>query len=326
MHILIGRMSGVVKRILMVGICVAALGASAEGTNWMGSVDGSVALSLLSIPGTHNSAALYELFPGTAKCQSLALSAQLNAGVRFLDMRCRHMNDQFALYHGSADQFQRFGEALATVYAFLDNNPTECIVMSVAGVRGGTDNTQTFEETFNAYVAENPAKWRLGATIPTLDEARGKIILLRRFRATSLPKGLATNGWRGNTTFSAGLLRVQDCFRVNDNDAKWRRVTNLFEEAASAGSDALFINFTSGTRGGLFGIPNITSVSKDINERLESSLPADFPGWHGVVVMDFANPSLVALVYENNARLARPAPLTQRVSSPPPESGSAGNR
>ncbi|WP_372806103.1 phosphatidylinositol-specific phospholipase C [Pontiella sp.] len=295
-------------RCWVAGLCAVALGAGADGTNWMGSVDGAVALSLLSIPGTHNSAALHEPFPGTAKCQLLSLSAQLDAGVRFLDMRCRHMNDAFALYHGSVDQHQRFDEALSTVYAFLENNPTECVVMGVTGVRGGSNTTRTFEETFDAYVAKNPDKWRLSATIPTLGEARGKIVLLRRFCATALPKGLAATGWRNNTTFSTGRLRVQDCYRVSDNDAKWGRVANLFEESSKAGPDTLFINYTSGTRSGWFGIPSVTAVSDEINRRLETGLPADFPGWHGVVVMDFANATRTALVYENNARSARPHP------------------
>src|SRR5579864_9502172 len=81
-------------------LTVSAFTAAANGSNWMASLDSHLLLSQLSIPGSHDTMALYEPFPGTTKCQNLSLAEQLMAGVRFLDIRCRHTNNAFAIYHG----------------------------------------------------------------------------------------------------------------------------------------------------------------------------------------------------------------------------------
>ena len=65
------------------------------GQFWMSRLADDISLSDLNIPGTHNSAARYEPFPKTAKCQRLSLTAQLQAGVRFFDIRCHHKKDLF---------------------------------------------------------------------------------------------------------------------------------------------------------------------------------------------------------------------------------------
>ena len=44
------------------------------GQFWMSRLADDISLSDLNIPGTHNSAARYEPFPQTAKCQSLSLT------------------------------------------------------------------------------------------------------------------------------------------------------------------------------------------------------------------------------------------------------------
>src|SRR5687767_7668450 len=88
------------------GLLMAALpcSAGAAGNNWLTPLDGNLPLSQFSIPGTHDSGALVEPVSGTAKCQNLSIADQLNAGVRFLDIRCRHINDAFAIHHGAVYQ------------------------------------------------------------------------------------------------------------------------------------------------------------------------------------------------------------------------------
>ena len=44
---------------------------------WMSQLSDRVSLASLNIPGTHNSAALQEPFPKTAKCQTLSITEQL---------------------------------------------------------------------------------------------------------------------------------------------------------------------------------------------------------------------------------------------------------
>jgi len=88
--------------VLAVLMTAITLSANAAGNNWMASLNSGLYLSQFSIPGTHETMALYESLSGTAKCQNLSLSSQLDAGVRFVDIRCRHLNNTFVIHHRSA--------------------------------------------------------------------------------------------------------------------------------------------------------------------------------------------------------------------------------
>src|SRR4051794_40583034 len=99
--------------------------ARAASQNWMAALNSSLYVSQLSIPGTHDSGARFEPFSGTAKCQNLTIAEQLNAGVRFLDIRCRHLDNAFTIHHGSVYQNITFDDVLNATIAFLSNNPTE---------------------------------------------------------------------------------------------------------------------------------------------------------------------------------------------------------
>src|SRR6201986_136150 len=97
-----------------------------------------------------------------------------------------------------------------------------------------TGSTSTFEQTFDSYTAQNPSWWYLGDAIPTLADARGKIVLLRRFNATSTPKGIDVTAWNSEalTTFTiatgAATLQIQDDYQVTDDTSKWAAITDLF--------------------------------------------------------------------------------------------------
>lgn len=282
-------------------LLASASGALAAGNNWMTSLDGSLLLSQYSLPGTHDSGALYEPISGTAKCQNLSIADQLSAGVRFLDVRCRHVNNAFAIQHGQVYENASFDDVLGAVISFLNANPSEAVVMSVKEEYTASGDTRSFEATFDSYVAKNPTMWNLAADVPTLAAARGKITLFRRFAATSLPKGFPAVNWPDNTTFSIGTrLRVQDNYNVSDNDTKWSQILAILNEARTGSPSTLYVNFSSGVASGAFGIPDITSVSDDINPRLTTFFNANPSGRFGAIMMDFANAARCALIYNTN--------------------------
>src|ERR1043166_3392261 len=100
--------------------------------NWMGSVKDSRKLSELTIPGTHDSAARAQPDVGERLVtQALDLQAQLNAGVRFLDIRARYINNQFRLSHENTDLNLGFDEARDILMNFLAEHPRETIIMSL---------------------------------------------------------------------------------------------------------------------------------------------------------------------------------------------------
>ena len=271
----------------------------AEGKAWMKSLDGGKRISQFSMPGTHNSGARLEPIRGTARCQNLTISQQLNAGVRFLDIRCRHVNDAFDIYHGSIYQHLNFGDVLRDVLDFLRLNPCETVVMSVKEEHVASGNSRSFEATFDAYVAENSSRWLLSSAIPTLDEARGKIVLLRRFGSGGA-KGIDASNWPDNAIFSSGQLRVQDVYKVPDTAAKWSAIHSMLSQSRSDNAPQLRLNFASGVQSWPFGIPSVTRVSSDINPRLTQFF-ADRPrGNFGCVIVDFADAKLCAAIYRAN--------------------------
>jgi 1-phosphatidylinositol phosphodiesterase len=271
---------------------------------WMSAVDDNTSLSALSIPGTHDSGSRVEPVSGTAKCQNLSIGEQLDAGTRYLDIRCRHIDDAFAIHHGSIYQNMNFTDVLTACYNFLAANPTETIMMSVKEEYNSSNITRTFEQTFDSYVALQPGKWYLGATIPNLGAVRGKIVLVRRFGASTTPKGIDCTNWADNTTFSisngSANLRVQDQYVVPDNSGKWTSITNLLSEAYSGTSSTLYLNYSSGYKSLIFGIPSITTVSNSINPQLDTYFTSNTQGRYGVVAMDFATSARNELIINTN--------------------------
>lgn len=286
------------------GLETRALAAGIALEDWMAALPDSTSIAGLSIPGTHDSAALVEPISGIAKCQNLSLADQLRIGVRFLDIRCRHIGNGFAIHHGQIYQRMNFDEVLQVAKSFLAHHPGEVVVMSVKEEYDPTDNTRTFEQTFDTFLASYEGLWATGNTIPSLGQVRGKIVLLRRFPASSTPKGIYASGWHDNATFDVsvpgGKLRIQDQYVVPDNNGKWANITNLFNEATSPSPTTLYLNFTSGYKDLLFGIPSITTVSNGINPRISDYFSNNTRGRFGVVIMDFVDLGKSSLIVDTN--------------------------
>lgn len=268
--------------------------------NWMEGQDNMKLLSEISIPGTHDSGARYEPIAGTAKCQNLTITDQLNNGIRFIDIRCRHIDNAFAIHHGSIYQHLNFDDVLNACFSFLGTHPGETIIMSVKEEYNSANISRSFEETFLTYYWKNPSGWYLGESVPALGDVRGKIVLLRRFGASALPMGIPAASWADNATFSSGDLSVQDCYKVTDNNSKWNSLTALLSEALSGPSGRLYLNYSSGYKPGIFGIPSITTVVNFINPKIVDYFRASAGGRYGVIVMDFADTYKCGLIVKTN--------------------------
>jgi 1-phosphatidylinositol phosphodiesterase len=256
--------------------------------NWMRFINGNLLLSEFTIPGTHDSGALYELIGGT-----------LNTGIRALDIRCRHINNGFNIHHGSVNQKINFNDVINACTNFLNTNPSECIIMSVKEEHTPDNNSRSFEQTFDYYVQQAPSRWLLTNTVPTLSQARGKIVLLRRFPASYTPKGMdASYGWAENTTFTIVnpqiTFRIQDFFRISKNNSalKWTQITNLLAEARANTTKIMFLNYTSGyNEKTIFNIPDINDISNAINPQIDTYFTNATKGKYGSLMMDFVESS-----------------------------------
>lgn len=268
------------------------------GANWLSKIPDDAALQTLHIPGTHNSAAHYEPLPGTAKCQNLSIAEQLLAGVRFFDIRCRHQNDRFDLYHGLVEQEQTFTELQQTIAKFLESNPGEVLLISIQETFQAKNNSCSFPKTFLHYQKQSPKLWSPVTTVPKLAQARGKAILLRRFRSPN-PLGIPATNWKHGDVHRTKQLLIQDYFKVKQPTSKWTHIEQLWKKQPQH-PGLLALNFTSGYRPGGFGVPNITAVSDHINPLLQTKLCSDTPPPPGVLIVDHITAELATAIYQLN--------------------------
>jgi 1-phosphatidylinositol phosphodiesterase len=102
-----------------------------KSEQWMAHLDDGLRLSQIFLPGTHDSFAYH--CNTLAACQSLTIEEQLRCGIRFIDVRCRHMNDEFRLYHSSFYLNKNFqADVLDKCVEFLRQNPSEVVLMLVS--------------------------------------------------------------------------------------------------------------------------------------------------------------------------------------------------
>ena len=79
-----------------------------------------------------------------------AIRSYYEIGVRYLDIRCRHFHNTFEIHHGSIYQKINFDQVLEQCFTFLNNHPSETIIMSVKEEYNPEGNSRSFEATFNA--------------------------------------------------------------------------------------------------------------------------------------------------------------------------------
>ena len=123
-----------------------------------------------------------------SQCQSLAtpLGIQLQSGIRLLDIRLAVVKDRLIAYHGLDPQREPFQSILSTIHEFLTATKTcrETIVMSIKQEDFATTSSALFSQLVHDEIMNGPGGWGmwfLDNRIPTLGEARGKVVMLSRF-------------------------------------------------------------------------------------------------------------------------------------------------
>ena len=165
-----------------------------DGPCWMKYVDGNKYLDELSIPGTHDSSTCSvdnDTEPQTslAKCQQDYIPTQLLEGIRYFDIRLGKNDDKGdpGIDHGICYLLKKDGgfihlsDVIGYFKTFLNENPSEALIMLVS--RGNDEATdESVTTAFAKVLGENPKLFYTSSHVPTLNEVRGKIVLLRRFK------------------------------------------------------------------------------------------------------------------------------------------------
>ncbi len=238
-------------------------------SGWMKGVGDDKRLSEFTILGTHNSCALYGGDYG--QCQSLGLKAQLEMGVRFLDIRCQWRKGDLHIVHGVADQKMKFSEVAKICQDFLKENASETIMMSVMEQGGGARKQGDFGKVFHEIIEKSGGGWYEEKEVPELGDVRGKVVVVSRSREIE--------GISWSTFF------VQDAFWINNENTledKWVKIREHFGVIQRGEMRKPSVNFISCV--GVFNPPNFTA--KKLNEKLKVYVEQE-EGNLGVVVVDF---------------------------------------
>jgi 1-phosphatidylinositol phosphodiesterase len=281
------------------------IAAGAEGPlidlpRWMARLSDDAPLSGLTIPGTHDSGAR---FGGGApvidfvtalwvQCQIWTVTQQLNAGVRFLDVRCHAEPDgTLRIHHLFVDERMSLTDVLRECVVFLAANPTEALLMRVQQEASTMPEPQ-FVAAFDRHAGEADAGDRLfrEPTIPKLQAVRGRIVLM----PNELPS-LGGIGW------SSPLLCIEDDWDMGyltpaaAVERKWRSVVTALD-AADTTTDKITITLVS-ANGAVVPPRFLTDI---LNPRLQQEISRRKGGAAaarslGVVLVDFVDGAAAAV-------------------------------
>ncbi|KAL2204757.1 phospholipase C [Sarocladium strictum] len=280
--------------------------ASSHHPTWMKAIPDDTNLTSLSIPGTHDTMT-YEIENQRLECQNWNMSVQMQAGVRYFDIRARLKDDELRIYHTSGYTGFSFEDVLLRMCGFLEENPSEAIIMRLKEEGGPLGhNTVTFEEAFNSYrdsrnstkscIADhlylhNNTDTSKTATIPTLGDLRSKIFLLQNFKAPS--------GKSYGLTWSGPQMQLEDFWIMPDASflpQKWEAIHKAIKLAndtplnnellylahISASVGVLPIEAAAGTADGkVDGMNDVTGswLEENVDEAVRTGIVIfDFPG------------------------------------------------
>ena len=253
--------------------------------DWMKNIPDNAIVSKLTIPGTHDSCALHGCC--CAKTQTWSIDDQLNAGLRFFDLRVVVKDNTLKIYHGCVNQKITLDEILLIFTNFLKENPTEGIFMAIVK-EYGFDNTD--DEVLNTYqkvsekFKDNIVDFQ-GEEI-TFSYLRGKILFLNCIKK-NINK---IRGFKGQNKWE-----VECCCGLGIKGKK-RWIKRTFNKSINIDNPNknIYVNFLSGSN--QYGCKTAKQIAKYTNKTAMK-----YTGRLGVVLIDYPGEGLIKhLIDQNN--------------------------
>ena len=289
--------------------------------NWMKDIESEKKLFSLNIPGTHDAAARYVQYAHIAKCQDLSIYDQLCIGVRALDIRVMPQDNRLLMIHGVAKVYctprapklqMDFEYVLSQIYAFLNENPSETVIIQFKN-DSGKDFEKSFDILYSTYIKPNKNRWYLKNECPSLGQARGKIVLIRRClmdekssEYTAENSGIDFSSWVEQPELTPEPLTlktggkdgaqfiIQDRFKYKAED-KWAACIMPFLKNLKPFEKEYVICYFS-TAGGIAGPKK--------NAQLLNDAFVNFPMQYkinlGTIYLDFPSKKITTKIIESN--------------------------
>ncbi|KAF3255154.1 hypothetical protein EYR41_011219 [Orbilia oligospora] len=222
---------------------------------------------------------------------------QLAKGIRFFDLRVGSASDPLKLRHGMLELEGRAGDVFKNFQDFLAAHPSETVLCSIKWDYDGSGQPSDFESLLESLFNDgNHGNWYTSTTLPKLDDARGKIVLLRRYSG-NLGFYMDVSNNTPDHTDSTGQFRVQDLYSPStlpngtpNYNRKWNVVENFLNTHQSFNSSQLSLNFLSAVNiEGINVIYKPAVWANEINARMQTWLDTieSQTANLGIVAMDF---------------------------------------
>ncbi|MEY9848168.1 phosphatidylinositol-specific phospholipase C domain-containing protein [Streptacidiphilus sp. MAP5-3] len=247
-------------------------------TDWMAGLPDSTGLGTLSVPGTHDTLAIHGgLAPWAYEAQedhgdsAATLTAQLDAGIRAIDIRVRVVNNgtAFAIHHTDVYQNANFDDVLTHAQTFLAAHPGETILMDLHGecdadtTEGGSGTSSVGHcaddpasttaadrmRILQSYLARYPGLFYAPtvtgtstAAMPTLGQVRGHIVLT----TFTGPLGEVYPGYGLSQLTGAGAgSYVENDWTQCTTSTKWGEAQSNIAAAGADSTGAMFTTYLS---------------------------------------------------------------------------------
>ncbi|MCB5168857.1 phosphatidylinositol-specific phospholipase C domain-containing protein [Streptomyces bambusae] len=298
----------------------------ADRAEWMWGIANDTPLSAMSIPGTHDTLSIHgggmvatqEDYGNSAD----TLTAQLDRGVRAIDIRVRAIGGSFTIHHGKAYQQANFDDVLSKARSFLAKHPTETIVMRLraecpyggGGIADCSNDPSSVtptqvREIFDGYRSRYSSLFYKDsvsgagrAKVPTLGQVRGKLVLGSFDNADGDHYGIA--GFNDHK---------EDHWGADNVPEKWGYVKDNVDKAINGRAGDTYLTYASASKAPIGLLPSdfagghsepLGDAGGDwmdgVNYRLMKYLNGN-SGRVGIIMTDFPGWGLVNAVIDHNA-------------------------
>ena len=299
--------------------------------DWMGNIDGNTYLHTISIPGTHDTMAIKGRPDSITSAigrwvitQEWTLDMQLQAGIRYLDIRCRKHSNSFPIHHGPIFLNTFFETVLTTVVNFLNNHPSETVILQFSKEHDDVPG-ESFATIFNDYLRTYVPQKRkyMGSHIPQLKDVRGRIVFLNWDNIHGLDVGLQKsdttteerirNDYAGKHVWTCNNFcdidrTLKQIMGVGGNGIKRSYFNNIDKNIKRANEQRnerrLTITFASATNNDWIGCyGSIRYLAHHMNDHFNRKWYAR--GFNtGIVLFDFPSVATIRKIYETNPQFS----------------------
>lgn len=295
-------------------------------THWQKLIPGSLLISLINLPGTHDSSTRFVSLSLFSRCQETSIRQQLENGIRFLDIRLEFRESVFYAVHGIANcrvskkkksPLLTFTDIFTDIQNFLDSYPSEAVVVALKMERD-TNADEFFPVFYEQFIEQNGSRWFLENRIPALDECRGKIVLLRRCAIGKSHRSFddSNSGLNLTECFDSPLSEdglplpcpvgildqklprynvvIQDSFMLNPFH-KWKKAVRPALDYFTPANNMIAIHFLSTA-----GIPFIPRINSGYVNSKFNTYPLQRRNKYGWICFDFPANGQIAQIIQSN--------------------------